>query len=62
VSTLTINWLDDEVVSIEVDGQEVSSASHDEHGWSGMKAVIETAANIAQALGVEVRTEGTPGL
>lgn len=62
MSTVTINWLDDEVVSIEVDGTEVASASHDEQGWSGMRAVIDTATNLAKALGAEVRTEGTPNL
>lgn len=60
--TVTINWLDDETVSIEVDGQEVTSANHDEEGWAGMKAVIATATKVAEALGVEVRTEGTPNL
>lgn len=62
MSTVTINWLDDEAVAVEVDGAKVASASHDEHGWSGMQAVINTATGMAKALGVEVRTEGTPNL
>jgi hypothetical protein len=62
VSTVTINWLDDEVVSIEVDGIEIISVTHDQHGWDGMHAAIDTATNLAEALGVEVRTEGTPNL
>jgi hypothetical protein len=62
MSTVTINWLDDEVVSIEVDGTEVASVSHDQHGWDGMQAAIDAATEVAKALGAEVRTEGTPNL
>ena len=60
--TVTINWLDDDHVSIEVDGRAVASANHDEHGWSGMDAVIKTATAVARAFGSEVRTEGVPNL
>lgn len=62
MSTVTINWLDDEVVSIQVDGAEVASANHDEHGWAGMEAVINTSTAVARALGAEVHTDGTPDL
>lgn len=62
MSIVTVNWLDDENVSIEVNGQEVTYANHDEEGWAGMKAVIATATKVAEALGAEVRTEGTPNL
>jgi hypothetical protein len=59
---VTINWLDDENVSIEVNGEEVACANHDEHGWSGMKAVIDTAQGIAEATGLDIHTEGVPNL
>lgn len=60
--TVTINWLDDEVVSIQLDGDEITFVCHDEHGWDGMKVAIDTATRLAEALDVEVRTEGTPNL
>lgn len=45
---------DDEHVVIEVDGSEVASANHDEHGWSGMDAVVRTAVAVAEAAGLTV--------
>lgn len=60
MSTVTINWIDDEVVSVQINANEVAYASHEQHGWAGVKAVIDTATAVAEALGAEVRTEGTP--
>lgn len=62
MSTVTINWLDDGVVSIQIDGDEITYVCHDEHGWAGMEVAIDTATRLAEALGAEVRTEGTPNL
>ncbi len=58
--TVTINWLDDETVSIQVDNTEITYACHGEHGWAGVDMAISTASKVAEALGAEVRTEGTP--
>lgn len=44
---------DDDHVVVEVDGAEVASANHDEHGWSGMDAVVATALAVAKAVGLE---------
>ncbi|WP_045740761.1 hypothetical protein [Actinoplanes rectilineatus] len=52
--TITIRHPDDEHLTIEVNGRTVSSANHDEHGWSGMDAVEKTARAIAKAAGVAV--------
>ena len=59
---VTINWVDDEHVSIEVNGEQVAEANHDEHGWPGMDAVIKTAQAIAEAAGLDIHTEGVPNL
>jgi hypothetical protein len=62
LSTVTIRWINDETVEVDVNGVEVASVNHDEHGWAGMGAVLDTARKMAKALGVEVREEGTPNL
>lgn len=59
---VTIVWPDDDHVSIEVNGEQVAAASHDEHGWSGMEAVVKTATAIAEAAGWDIHTEGVPNL
>lgn len=41
----------DEQLVVRVNGREVASANHDEHGWSGMDAVESTAVAIARACG-----------
>lgn len=40
----------DEHLVITLGGQEVASASHDEHGWAGMEAVQTTAEAVYKAL------------
>ncbi len=62
-NTLTLRWDDDGHVTVLVNGVEVATTSHDEHGWDGMGAVIDTARAIAKAAGFEpADTEGTPNL
>lgn len=61
-TTVTIAWADDEHVQIEINGDVVAEASHDEHGWSGMEAVIKTATAVAAAAGLDIHTEGVPNL
>lgn len=57
-----IVWVNDEQVEIRVNGETVADANHDEHGWDGMEAVINTATAIAKAAGMRVETVGTPNL
>lgn len=47
---LEIRQPDDEHVEVWIGGREVASASHDEHGWSGMAAVQATAQEVHKAL------------
>lgn len=55
---VTIVRPDDETVVIEINGEEVASANHDEHGWSGMDAVVKTAVAVAEAAGLDIHEEG----
>lgn len=43
---------DDETVVVLVDGEHLTTATHDELGWAGMEAVSDTACAVARALGV----------
>lgn len=52
--TVEITSPDDEHVSILIGGVEIASANHDEHGWSGMDAVVRAALAVAEAAGLEV--------
>lgn len=56
---VTIARPDDERLIVRVNGREVASANHDEHGWSGMDAVELTAVSIARACGATL--VGTTG-
>lgn len=51
---VAVRYLDDEHLEVVVDGKVVASADHDEHGWSGMDAVVATAYAVARALGGQV--------
>lgn len=48
---------DDEQLVIELDGQYVGGANHDEHGWSGMDAVEDAVTAIAKQLKWSVETD-----
>lgn len=61
-TTIMIVWPDDDHVEVHVNGTEVASANHDEHGWSGMDAIVNTATSIARAAGIPVTTEGVPNV
>ena len=37
-------------------------AVNDEHGWSGMEAVVKTATAVAEAAGLDIHTEGVPNV
>jgi hypothetical protein len=41
-------------VIVEVGGEEVASANYDEHGWSGIDAVENTAVSICRTFGIAV--------
>ncbi len=47
-------WIDDENLSIVVDGEEVAAFNHDEHGSAGMDAAIRSARAVAEALRVKM--------
>lgn len=51
---LTLNQPDDERLTILVNGDEVGSVNHDQHGWAGMEAAEKLARRIAAKLGIEV--------
>ncbi|MEU0078626.1 hypothetical protein ABZY58_12070 [Micromonospora tulbaghiae] len=51
---VTIERPDDERIEVHVNGREVATANHDEHGWSGMDAVEKTALAVARAFGAVV--------
>jgi len=54
VNTVTIEpGDDDEKLTITVNGEEVGSFNHDEHGWEGMDIAVSLAAKIAEACGAE---------
>lgn len=44
---------EDERLEVLVNGEEVATANHDDHGWSGMDAVESATLAVARALGVE---------
>jgi phage pi2 protein 07 len=62
VAHVTVVWPDDEHVIIEINGEEVASANYDEHGWSGMDAVVKTATAVAKAAGLDIHIEGVPNV
>lgn len=47
----------DERIDLYVNGKQVASADHDEHGWAGMDAFTRSATAIVKAFGGEI-TEG----
>ena len=50
---------DDESVVILVNGEVIAHANHDEDGWSGVAAVVNTALGIAKATDMKVLEECT---
>lgn len=54
---VTILHESDEEVTILINGVEVASANHDEHGYAGMDAVVDTATSVGRALGAVVESE-----
>lgn len=47
---LVSDYPDDDHLVITLGGQEVAAANHDEHGWSGMEAVQQTAEAVHAAI------------
>jgi hypothetical protein len=41
----------DEILDLLIDGVEVASANHDDHGWSGMAAFEKLAVTLVKAFG-----------
>ena len=50
---LTIASDGDEHIQILLDGEQVGSFNHDEHGWSGMFSAADLAIAIAKKLDIE---------
>jgi hypothetical protein len=50
----TVEWVeeDDESYAVHVGDKLVATVNHDEHGWSGIDAVRDTAQRIAEAAGL----------
>ena len=61
-AAVTVRWVNDDTVAIDVNGKQVAAANNDDHGWSGMDAVINTATAVARAFGGDVPSEGIPNL
>ncbi len=51
---ITLNRPDDEKLEVIVDGECVSSVTHDSVGWAGMEAVEKLAYGLAEKLGIPV--------
>jgi len=51
---ITIIHLSDEETIFELDGEEISHTSHDEHGWDGMEAVDKIVTAIAKKLKIKI--------
>lgn len=47
----------DEIVWIDVDGEQLHELNHDLDGWDGMKRGIDLVEKLAKAFGVEVSYE-----
>lgn len=54
---LEIRYTGDECVLILVDGVELASLNHDEHGWVGIEAATNTARAMALATDMTIRGE-----
>ena len=46
---------DEEQATIRLDGKDIVSTNHDEHGWAGMTLAEDVAVNIAQQMGWTVK-------
>jgi hypothetical protein len=46
---------DEERLSVHLNGQYVTSANHDEHGWEGIDKLETTVNRIAEILGLPVK-------
>jgi RNA polymerase subunit RPABC4/transcription elongation factor Spt4 len=57
MATIRIHDDGDEVVWIDVNGEQVVEVSHDEHGWDGMIAVVDAVNAVAKAVGIRVENE-----
>ena len=62
MAELVIRWVNDEAVDILLDGDELISVNHDEHGWDGMQVALDLSRTFARKLGADVRVEGDPNL
>lgn len=57
---VTIFRPDDDTVTVEINGEEVARATRDEHGWSGMDALVAGVRAVAEATGLDI-SECGPG-
>lgn len=62
VPAVTVDWVNDENVTITANGQQITALNHGEHGWDGMTAGIQVATKLAAIVGATVTTTGTPNL
>lgn len=52
--TVEIRRPHDEIIDLLIDGREVASANHDDHGWAGMAAFEKLAVTLVRAFGGEI--------
>ena len=57
MSTIRIHDNGDEIVWIDVDGEQLWELNHDDDGWLGMGRGIKLVELLAAKLGVEVKNE-----
>ncbi len=62
IDKVTIRWVNDETVEFTLNGKVLVTATHDEHGWDGMKLAIDLTRHIAGGMGASILFEGTPNL
>ena len=55
--TLKFDRPDDDTLVVLLDGVEVASANHDEHGWSGIDLLEKAALTLGKALGATIEDE-----
>ena len=56
---ITIEWVDDEMFEVLFDGEVIGTYDHDEHGWSGMRAVEVLVVELNKRLGCKEVDDGT---
>lgn len=54
MTTFTLNYPEDEVLIILMDGEEIGQYTHDNDGWVGIETADTLVRNIAERLGATI--------